>query len=412
MNESRKNLTVDPNLLQAKPQVVGGPNATVASDECFVAIKDPHRPKRLRASVCLWLFILILAFGVQSVSAQTVWSEGYWYPYNYTDTSTITQWSALSHIGMSAAEPNSNGSLFFEPNFTTDAPALITAAHANGVKVLFMLTPVGGNGAWAGATNSTNLSTFITNIMAQVNTYGFDGVELDWEGADAFNLSQATNMISSMRTALGSKLLVADTPAVGNGSCQTGATYTAASVTLMDRILIETYDQNGTWEPETAFSAPLYVPSGSGLQSVSGHIAAALNCGYPAAKLMLGIPFYDYISTPNTGPYQAFGGSPVLTQITYATGLATYGYGGSTYDSYAHVPWKAIGSSWLQWENAQSVTDKINYAYANGLGGWGLWTLGQDYTSGASPTMPLLAAVGAAFAPKLQPPTGLKISVN
>jgi GH18 family chitinase len=92
----------------------------------------------------------------------------------------------------------------------------------------------------------------------------------------------------------------------------------------------------------------------------------------------------------------------------------TYGFSGYIYDTTAHVPWRALnGSSWIQWENAQSITDKINYVQANGLGGWIIWVLGWDYNSSASPQMPLLDAIGKAFARGLQPPTGLQvISVN
>jgi spore germination protein YaaH len=419
-----ENLTVNPNLLQAKPQVAGGPNATVATDECFVAIKDPYRPKRLTASVCPWLFILMLAFGVQSVSAQTVWSEGYWFP-GITTTSTITQWSAMTHIGMVGGDPNTagNGTLTLESNLSTDAPTLISAAHSHGIKVLFTVSDIGGaDVGWLGSTTSTYLSTFITNIMTQVNTYGFDGAELDWEGP-TFSATQAGNMVSAMRTALGSKLLVIDNTNVGDGACNTGGTYTSASVAMADRVYIETYDQNGVWEPETSFSDPINVPSGSGLQSISGHMTAAAACGYPAAKITIGIAFYGYLATPNTGPYQTWGASPVLTQYGYAPGLAMFGYSGSTFDSYAELPWRACTSgnpcgsitsdAWLQWENPQSVTDKINYVYANNLGGWAMWVIGWDYTSSASPQMPLLDAVGKAFTSQVQPPTSLQvISVN
>ena len=80
MVKSKKDLTKVRYLLQSTSQDWRQLNAPHASDEFCLAIKFPCRPKRLRASVCPWLFILMLAFGVQSVSAQTVWSEGVYYP--------------------------------------------------------------------------------------------------------------------------------------------------------------------------------------------------------------------------------------------------------------------------------------------------------------------------------------------
>jgi len=53
----------------------------------------------------------------------------------------------------------------------------------------------------------------------------------------------------------------------------------------------------------------------------------------------------------------------------------------------------------LSWDNAQSVTDKVNYAKSNGLGGWMIWVLGWDDLPGQTPEYPLLAAVKAAFNP-------------
>ena len=45
-------------------------------------------------------------------------------------------------------------------------------------------------------------------------------------------------------------------------------------------------------------------------------------------------------------------------------------------------------------DNAQSITDKINYVKTNNLGGWGsIWNIMNDYIPGRTPANPLLTAV-------------------
>jgi chitinase len=402
MSQSTKNLTVDPSLLQAKSQDTAELKATDASFKCCSAIKVPYRSKPLLISVWPWLVILMLVFGVQSASAQTTWSMGYYYPAStggYPILSTI-QWSALTHVIMVGNNVNSDGSITQVGSFNTLATNLIAAAHANNVKVLYGL---GCNGCAAAVTN--NLSTLMTNTMATVNSYGFDGVDVDDE--ETFNASVMSSWIASLRSSLGSKILTAfDVSAAG---CTSTNTYTPAMIANLDRITVGTYDLNGSWNPETWFSSPLYRPAGVNLQSVDSDIKDVRSCGYPMAKVNIGIPFYGYLQSPSNGPYQSFGASPSLTPMGYNDIVNTYGTSGATYDSTAHVPWKALsGTSWLQWDDPQSITDKINYVQANNLGGWVIWVLGWDYLPGNSPQDPLLDAIGKAFS-RPQPPTNLQI---
>jgi chitinase len=334
---------------------------------------------------------------------------GYYFPAadgHHMPVSAI-RWSALTHVAMVGGNPNSDGSITLSSGFSSDATALISAAHANGVKVLYVLSNLGGGTNFTGAASSGNLSTFIANITSTVNTYGFDGVDIDWE--EAWNTTEITNLASGLRTALGTRILTATNISVGNVNCNTGGTWTPAMVGYLDRIEIMDYDSNGSWNTETWFNAPLY-SANSSLYSVDSDVRGARSCGYDMAKVSIGIPFYGYLTTPSNGPYQSFGASPSLTQMYYYNIVATYGVTSYTFDTTAHEPWRALtGTSWIQWDNEQAITDKINYVQANNLGGWVIWTLDYGYISGATPQDPLLDAIGKASASRPQPPTGLQI---
>ena len=400
------NLTAVRNLVQAASQDTGNLNGTDSSHERCLAIKASDRPRSLMFFA--WLFFLVLAFGAQSASAQTTWSMGYYWPPGVNPPLSAIQWSALTHVVMVGGNPNSDGSVTLSSGFSTYAPAMISAAHANGVKVLYVLTQVTSTG-WAGAASSGNLSTFIANIMSTVNTYGFDGVDIDWE--ESFDETEETNLASGLRTALGTKLL---TFAAANGVIG-GSSGWLPILPYMDRLNLVTVDENGTWESETWFNSPLYTPTGTSLQGIDSEVRLARSYGYPMAKVGIELPFYGYLQSPSNGPYQAFGSSPSATQMWYDQIRTTYGFTGYTFDTTAHSAWRALnGTSWIQWDNAQSITDKVNYAKANGLGGWTIWLLGEDYNAGQSPTMPLLDAVSKAFhsSSRPLPPTNLIISVN
>ena len=53
-----------------------------------------------------------------------------------------------------------------------------------------------------GATTSANLPTFIKNLTNFVSTYGYDGVDVDWEPLPASDANQYTNLVNGLRSAL------------------------------------------------------------------------------------------------------------------------------------------------------------------------------------------------------------------
>jgi chitinase len=422
MTQSMKNLT---NLLQANSQDAGEPNATHARYECCLAIEAPYRSKPLLISVWPWLLILMLVFGVQSASAQTTWSMGYYYPTSGANPPLSSiQWSALTHVGMVGGNPNSDGTITLTPSFASYATALIATARASNVKVLYVVASPSFTAAV-----QNHESTLIANIMSTVNTYGFDGVDIDYE--EAWNATVITTLHSDLRTALGTKLLSSTTgayqfswsgsgPTPVCGGSSTSGGWTAAQAAYLDRLTLLTYDLGnpGNGDPYTWFNSPLYSVAGQYLWSVDYEKQAASNptssggCGIPASKLNIGIPFYADLYTVNTAPYQSLGTGSTVTQMGYNSFAASYGISSYTQDSTGHVPWKASGGRYLSWEDAASITDKINYVRTNGLGGWVIWVLGWDYTSGASPQMPLLDAIGKASASRPQPPTGLQVVIK
>jgi chitinase len=353
----------------------------------------------------------------KNAEAQAQWSIGYYLPSSAGGNPSFTvsdlQMTGLTHIIHYAVYVNSDGTLDLSRyGFSSDAATLVAAAHASGVKALV------GLGAGSPSANFTDaitnhLSAFVTNIMTVVNTYGFDGVDIDWEGG-AFVVGTGDGVLmaswaTAMRTALGGTKIMMAAVFANNGA------YWAATHTPFDRINAMTYDCTGTSHGFLWFNAPIY-DQASGGTSLDNVRSAWLASGFPADKFGLGIPFYGHGWTGGvldsdhakgiSGPREVWqtGKAPTLDHV-YRYGEVLPLIGGTNYvwDSAAVVPYLSSpgtpATSWyLTYDNPGSIAAKTQYITAQGLGGWIIWYLGADYLAGNSHPQPLLDAVAQAMA--------------
>jgi chitinase len=324
------------------------------------------------------------------------WSTGYWN--GWDSPSSDIDWGALTHVIHWAALVNADGTLdMTTENEAATAPALIAAAHANGVQVLLDLNQP----CWLGGCNNFqqavtgNLSGFVNNILNVVNTYGYDGVDIDWEPFNAgANGAAMTSLLTALRKQLGTKTLVAAAIVSDN-------LFWASVQASLDRVNVMTYDQTGLGNPYSWHNAALYDHDGR-VMSVNLAVQRFTASGVPAAKLGIGIPFYGWQWTGGgiTGPLQYWTSTPQLSQMNYnrfAWQITSQNY---NWDSFAQVPYLSNNAgypSFLTYDDAQSIAAKIHYAKANSLGGWIIWQISADYFPTQTPRHPLLAAVKSAM---------------
>ena len=214
-----------------------------------------------------------------------------YYPYWNPDKTYTLQYDILTHVIYAFAIPSSDGTLLPLENPSL-ATSIIDDAHAAGCKVLLSVggwsynnVPLESTFAEATATKEKR-STFVSEIVKMCETYGFDGIDIDWEyprvnstdtNYEAFMLSLADELHSR------GKLLTA---AVVNGMSAEGYTYssayaqTDAVLKCVDWINIMAYD------------------GGDGVDS-SPYETAVAGASYwqnhrnvPADKIVLGVPFF------------------------------------------------------------------------------------------------------------------------
>jgi GH18 family chitinase len=184
-------------------------------------------------------------------------------------------YNKLTHLNYAFLQINPNGSLNTIGMNLPKMQTIISNAHKAGAKVLISVGGASNTDLGAAATNAR--ATLITNIEGFANQYGFDGIDIDWEGPANVNEGAAyLALMQKLYTDLhpAGKLV---TTAVGTWF---GANIPNASFAYMDFLNIMAYDGDGIdHSPYTLAQSDLSYWLGKGL---------------PRAKAVLGVPFYGY----------------------------------------------------------------------------------------------------------------------
>lgn len=302
-------------------------------------------------------------------------------------------WGKISHLAYFNLAPTSGGGVVDTAGISlaTDLPTITGLAHAAGVKVIVTL---GGASAapdtdWRQAVGA-NRATFVANIVSYLDTYGLDGVDIDWEPFDTS--SDATDFalfIADLRAALPAprtiSVFMATTPTWKQTLC-------ATIQNNVDWITLSTYDFSYA-ETIVVHDNPLYsTGSQPASQSVDGSIALFLAAGVARSKMVVGISHYAQQWAGETTLYDP-ATTNAFVAATYAslTGASsTTEPTGSVYDESAKAAY-IPGDPFTSTPSVRSVRDKVAYIKAQALGGAAVWEIGQAYFSGAANPYPLLA---------------------
>ncbi|TFK71554.1 glycoside hydrolase family 18 protein [Pluteus cervinus] len=221
-------------------------------------------------------------------------------------------YSKFDIIFFAFAMPNSANGLDWDNNGTSILKRLVTSARNSGRGTKIVLS-VGGWGGCAyfsaAVSNSSNRQAFSNALVGAVNTYGLDGVDLDWEypnspgAGNPYSSADAANFLSllqTLRSALGSsKIISAAVPHLpwlgSNGKPLTNVSAYAAQMTYVNIMNYDVWGSSSTPGP----NAPLGNLCGTSSQPQASAQAAFSQwtaAGFPANKILLGLPLYGYVS--------------------------------------------------------------------------------------------------------------------
>jgi Glycosyl hydrolases family 18 len=275
---------------------------------------------------------------------------------------------------------------------------LIDRAHAAGTRVVLTAKTFDGPTLDALSSNPAAADKLAGQLTVAIGQKRMDGANLDFEGlhsADRAGFARFATRVSQLLHQADSHWQVTVDTYASSALDTTGFFDVPALAAAVDGLFVMAYDMNRTSAPSPV--APLTGTAWNDTLAVSSYVAAA-----PAAKVLLGVPFYGY-DWPTTG---ADLGS-AATGPPSAVGYGQVAAGGHTghWDAAAQVPWTAYqdgAGHWHQvyYDDPPSLALKVQLADREGLGGLGIWALGMD---GNDPG--IMAALLGRSVP-LKPPPG------
>lgn len=269
---------------------------------------------------------------------------------------------------------------------------------------LRILLSVGGWGAGGfseAASTPEGRSRMAASAVRVLEEHPFDGIDLDWEypcygeagiAANPADKSNFTLLLRELREELDRKgaqdgrhyLL---TIAAGADQYYLDGTEMGQAHKLLDFVQLMTYDMRGGFQTLTGHHTNLYTPTGDLFRiSVDASVRLFAAAGVPRNKLVIGAAFYSRkwndVPDRNRGLHQMASGSggygPNFAEL--AANYIGRGEYVRYWDDEAKAPYLFNGSSFITYDDEQSLWHKSEYVKQNGLAGIMFWEYGCDTT--------------------------------
>jgi len=327
-------------------------------------------------------------------------------------------WESLTHLTYFSLFVAEDGTPFesLDPltrnNFNADRlNAIVPAAHEHNVKILFNLRGLESINTLNIALADTNRPQLIQTIADLINTYSFDGVNMDMDTpnqpADFENYRQFVVQLSmafdTVKTSRNERPLLTMTALKGDSAM----THYAGIQRYFDQINIRTYNMTLPWRGWHAWhnsalenNETTFLNSSARLPSVQQKVDEALGAGMDREKIGIGINFYGYVwNTVNLGetwllwPSQDMSIIEGRGSIPYSQISNQYNLAEAKWDNKAKVPYVNIDNpkTFISYDNEESAREKVRFAKLQRLGGVIIWELGAghfpDVTTNKNPLM-------------------------
>ncbi|CAH0697378.1 unnamed protein product [Spodoptera exigua] len=275
------------------------------------------------------------------------------------------------------------------------------------------------------AASPTLRKNFIDSALNMITKHGFDGLDIDWEYPNRrdtvhgeADIDNFTTLLKEIRAVFDKQGLLL-TAAVSSVRAAATQSYNVAEISkYLDMVHIMTYDMHGSWDAVTGHNAPLHQGEGDedavpeDLFNVEQSLNFWIGAGCPPEKIALGVPFYGRTFTLKdanengvrapaagegiSGPYTASSG--YIGYNEFCQRLQTESWT-QRYDTLAKVPYAVKGKDWVTYDDANSITAKVNYAKTLGINKIMIWSIETDDFHGicGEGINPLLSAINSAL---------------
>ena len=322
-------------------------------------------------------FILGSVFGQRVVGYYPQWVQN-GFPVSNIDLSVVT------HVNHAFAWPDVNGNIQSYNNMFN--ASINQTIHDEGRKILLSLGGGGNDIGFSTVAASSELRiTFINNLMNICDTYGYDGIDMDWEhpwsNDDRQNLNFLIAEMDSVFNAHDPELLITMAVPISNWA---GQWYDFSFLQFyVDFFNAMTYDMHGSWTNDAGHNSPLYQsPPGDPDGSCETAMNYLINTrGIPEGQINLGLPFWGkryFASDIN----ESFTGDVADKWYNEIPNLIGNGWE-YNWDNIALCPYlrKDDYSRIITYDDPESIGYKCEYAIELELGGVMIWALGYDETT-------------------------------
>ena len=274
-----------------------------------------------------------------------------------------------------------------------DLANLVTRSHAAGDRVVLTVTDFDQQSLDKITSDPAAPGRLSSALIAAVTAKNLDGVNFDFEGVGSEDRVGLTNLITQVSNALhAANPHWQNTMAVYASAASDSAGFynVAALAPALDGFFVMAYDMNDPVTPSA--TAPLVGGGYNDTEALQQFTAVV-----PAAKVILGVPYYGY-DWPTTDGTHGARSTGSDTPLSY--GVIASGNTPTFWDPSTQTAWTSytVGSQWHQtyFDDPTSLALKAQLANAFHVRGMGIWALGMD---GNDPAM-LAALLGQAPAAK------------
>ncbi|XVE71098.1 hypothetical protein DITRI_Ditri10aG0123200 [Diplodiscus trichospermus] len=331
-------------------------------------------------AIFIFLFILFLSSQLHSSELQTWVKAGYWNSNSVLPLQGINS-ALFTHLSCAFAEVNPSSYQVFVPSAAEqDISTFTTIVKRRNPSVKTLMS------VWNG------ISATGKSIAAR--RYGFDGIDLFWVWPNSTDLSNIGGLLEEWRAAINSE---ARKPSESQLILTIGVRY--LPTIEMVSYPIESISRNVDWAHVLAYDYHLptkekFTGLHAALYNSSSHVNTDfgirewLKKGFPAIKLVLGLPYHGYawrlvnsgdndIGSPASGPAETIDGSYAYKSIK--SFIQNYGYGvKAVYNSTYVASFCKIQSTWINFDDVEAIKAKVSYAKARGLLGYSAFELSND----------------------------------
>ncbi|KAL7190912.1 hypothetical protein ACSBR2_023061 [Camellia fascicularis] len=273
--------------------------------------------------------------------------------------------------------------------------------HAQMPPAIAFLSIGGGNSNSSTFSNMASShdtrAAFIKSTIDVARKYDFDGLDLDWEfPQNPQDMTRFSMLFYEWRTATNKESLASGKPrlllsaAVYFASnfflAKIPRTYPGGAIkNFLDFVNPMCYDYHGSWDTSVTGAQALLFDKSSNVSTSYG-ISTWVENGVPPEKLVMGLPMYGRtwkLKDPNQNGIgaPANGTGPGYLGVMKYSDIVDFNlanHASVVFDEETVSTYSYAGTDWIGYDDMESISNKVNFARANGLGGYFFWAVGFD----------------------------------